>query len=569
MNRQNNLDRNFSDWITAALEGSASEEIMAALSREIVINPAARDYYIKVVAVHAHLAKVVDLSLLRDASIEIVEDAGEAFREVIKRDLEDSSIRKSLCELEPEGESGLRNKALAPVRVRISTRELRNMLIRTAAVLLLCLGVLWFDRAVQHAAQQRDHFIVARLTEQVGAQWDPVLGPFNVNDLIWNGDYRLDKGQVELKTIKGARVLIEGPAVFSLVTDDNMIMRQGKLYASVPQRAIGFTVNTPNAKVIDLGTEFGIEINNINDDMQLHVIQGKTTLIAGSNESRTSLPVSQDSAMKVTGSNGQVTVIDCEYERFIRRINTATGTIWRGQSKFDLADVVGGGNGFGTGVRESGLHTFSGTVGAYIDHDRVSDNRYRLVPAVRYIDGVFVPNGEYKQYISSRGHVFWDCPITNSICGKDLINGRGLAMGDYTEYPDISNIDSNSRLFIHSNLGITYDLDAIRADIPGTELTCFSARAGISDNSPRIGNAEMWVLIDGQVRFTQRFSEVGQLEAVNIELKPYDRFLTLISTDGGATDPQQPDSRPETDSDWCVFDDPYLKIEPVAFGNSK
>jgi len=42
-----------------------------------------------------------------------------------------------------------------------------------------------------------------------------------------------------------------------------------------------------------------------------------------------------------------------------------------------------------------------------------------------------------------------------------------------------------------------------------------------------------------------------------------DRFLTLITTDGGDPDGQASPHR-ATDSDWCVFAEPILELVPAA-----
>jgi hypothetical protein len=46
--------------------------------------------------------------------------------------------------------------------------------------------------------------------------------------------------------------------------------------------------------------------------------------------------------------------------------------------------------------------------------------------------------------------------------------------------------------------------------------------------------ADVWVLVDGQVRFSRmKFRRSDGPAEIDIPLKPTDRFLTLISTDGG------------------------------------
>ena len=71
----------------------------------------------------------------------------------------------------------------------------------------------------------------------------------------------LAEGVVELEFSDGARVRIEGPAEFAARSGGLLLDLCGRLLAYVPKQARGFTVTTPTAEVIDLGTEFGLEVD--------------------------------------------------------------------------------------------------------------------------------------------------------------------------------------------------------------------------------------------------------------------------------------------------------------------
>jgi hypothetical protein len=115
-------------------------------------------------------------------------------------------------------------------------------------------------------------------------------------------------------------------------------------------------------------------------------------------------------------------------------------------------------------------------------------------------------------------------------------------------------------LMMHANLGITFDLNAIRADLPSAEITRFAADAGLSSMAPREGNADIWVLVDGKLRFSQKgIREKGKAFPVEINIGKSDRFLTLITTDGGDVDSLEP-ARRASDSDWCLFAQPRLEL---------
>jgi hypothetical protein len=49
----------------------------------------------------------------------------------------------------------------------------------------------------------------------------------------------------------------------------------GRVYASVPKEALGFTIYTQNSKIIDLGTEFGVD-TAMDGTVEIHVINVRT-----------------------------------------------------------------------------------------------------------------------------------------------------------------------------------------------------------------------------------------------------------------------------------------------------
>lgn len=84
----------------------------------------------------------------------------------------------------------------------------------------------------------------------------------------------LASGRIELTFETGARARFQGPANFTLAQANLAHLDRGIMTASVPPRAIGFTVMTPTMRVVDLGTEFGLVV----DDQfasEVHVFLGE------------------------------------------------------------------------------------------------------------------------------------------------------------------------------------------------------------------------------------------------------------------------------------------------------
>lgn len=118
---------------------------------------------------------------------------------------------------------------------------------------------------------------VAVLTHQVDARWGDTSPALDVGSVIPAGRLVLDEGLVQIEFFSGARVVLEGPADFELLTIDEGYCRYGKLRAFVPPQADGFVVRTPAMDVVDRGTEFGLHLDR-KGGTEVHVFEGKVEL---------------------------------------------------------------------------------------------------------------------------------------------------------------------------------------------------------------------------------------------------------------------------------------------------
>jgi hypothetical protein len=72
---------------------------------------------------------------------------------------------------------------------------------------------------------------------------------------------RLERGLAEIEFDRGARIILQGPAGLDLLSGSAARLLYGTLTARVPAQARGFTVLSPGGRVVDLGTEFGLSVN--------------------------------------------------------------------------------------------------------------------------------------------------------------------------------------------------------------------------------------------------------------------------------------------------------------------
>jgi hypothetical protein len=110
---------------------------------------------------------------------------------------------------------------------------------------------------------------VAASLELFGASSD-----FNNGSAVRTGSYQLDEGIVQIAFESGVQVVIEAPASFEIHSPELMILNEGRLAATVAPQGVGFTVETPDAEVVDYGTEFAIEVVG-EQSSEVHVFKGE------------------------------------------------------------------------------------------------------------------------------------------------------------------------------------------------------------------------------------------------------------------------------------------------------
>ena len=104
---------------------------------------------------------------------------------------------------------------------------------------------------------------VGTITAMVGCKWDGQKVDPLINDQVpINQKYVLAAGLMEITYNTGAKVLVQGPAIYEVDATNGGRLALGKLTGKVENAvARGFVVSTPTATVTDLGTEFGVEVH--------------------------------------------------------------------------------------------------------------------------------------------------------------------------------------------------------------------------------------------------------------------------------------------------------------------
>ncbi|MCW1885470.1 FecR family protein [Luteolibacter flavescens] len=106
-------------------------------------------------------------------------------------------------------------------------------------------------------------------------------GGFKVGQMVPRGRYDLrPEDEIAMVFSSGARVEIKGPGAFEILDERKMFMHEGLLKARVDGRLGPFQVETPEGRVIDLGTEFTVARPR-NGSTEVYVNEGSVRVEAG------------------------------------------------------------------------------------------------------------------------------------------------------------------------------------------------------------------------------------------------------------------------------------------------
>lgn len=145
------------------------------------------------------------------------------------------------------------------------------------------------------------------------------------NGNVWNdgqlpiGQYELNRGLLHLRFAGGVTVYLEAPAEFEPLSRQRMALRSGRLSANVPPEGIGFTVQTPEAEVIDFGTEFSVDVSA--GASEVHVFEGLVRVQPRSRrnvDAGRAIDLRASQAVKIEDVVAKPVEIELATDRFIR-----------------------------------------------------------------------------------------------------------------------------------------------------------------------------------------------------------------------------------------------------------
>jgi FecR protein len=274
------LDALFDDYLNGQLDMTRTRELEARLLSEIEVRRA----FVRYTRMHTDLLLELRARKASDRALEL-----------IGQELPDTAATAERSQRD----------------VRAPRRSLPRRLTSLFAASAVLLLVVWGGWQLFGPRPASDE-AVAWLVNAQNCTWTDGEPP---DELRAGRAVRIDRGLADIRFRCGTRVLIEGPAHLDLVSARSVRLRQGKLTARAPADAIGFEVLSPQGKVIDLGTEFGVSVaaNGVTD---IYVFEGQ---VEAHSEGKTGkLNLGERQAARIAA--GQITPTDSDPRQFVRAI---------------------------------------------------------------------------------------------------------------------------------------------------------------------------------------------------------------------------------------------------------
>jgi len=379
------------------------------------------------------------------------------------------------------------------------------------------------------------------LVASADAVWEnPAQAP-RAGTPLPRGPLNLTSGVAQMRLENGVSLILEGPAKLEVQSETTVRLTLGKLTVSVPPNAHGFTVETPAARTVDLGTEFGVLVDS-SGNTETHVIRGTVEMT----------PVAGSAATHLTAGNAARVGLGAISTQ---KIAALTGSFVQDVPAIDLVDVVSGGDGT-TRRCDSGIDIGSGGIlplptdrramGIALSRDIQGDGRFHPCPGRTLVGGIFIPHGSpTPDTVDPSGHQFI-FPTTNNHAYNDLWP-RDLAVLDGSRGPNpdvIGSVDyagsGHRLLLLHANKGICFDLNALRTAHPDRQFShlqsvCvnLNAHALRKKGAPISDRSEFWVFIDGDLRSHKLIHRTDEPFDVDVPIEAAAHYLALVATDGG------------------------------------
>lgn len=130
-----------------------------------------------------------------------------------------------------------------------------------ALTLLIVSGLALFHWFGKNSDSRLEHVVddgigqITKVIDLVTAEQEITKG------IISPGPLRFSKGMVEIEFFSGVKTIIKGPVNVELISENEISCSEGIIRGYAPPHAKGFKIRSQQMELIDIGTEFGVQVS--------------------------------------------------------------------------------------------------------------------------------------------------------------------------------------------------------------------------------------------------------------------------------------------------------------------
>ena len=227
------------DWLCRRCDDRLNDDERANLSKWLSGSKGARAEYLQFYSLHAGLGSLVGGGTEDDAALK-------------------STVRPTFL---------------------VWVSKSHRLVLTLAAVALIAVSLTWENAGFWGGAPPRERQdYLAAIAGHDDAAWrlTHVGGEREERTLMVAGDaLTVEQGEATVRFLSGVELRLEQGARLVIPSVGACELTNGALRARVPPGAEGFVVHTPYGKVVDLGTEFGVRVD---EQVDVHVFDGEVEL---------------------------------------------------------------------------------------------------------------------------------------------------------------------------------------------------------------------------------------------------------------------------------------------------
>jgi hypothetical protein len=163
--------------------------------------------------------------------------------------------------------------------------------------------------------------LVAEIADSRGVIWSDHCTALKDGHAIVPGRLEMKSGALTLRFRSGPTLTATGDASMQIDSDMHVRLDRGQATAYVPQWAKGFTIETADAKVVDLGTRFGV-VAGIKNRTDVVVFEGQVDVTPTSRRPSVQMRLTQGEAARIDSQGAVSRIVEVHRDHLGERWST-------------------------------------------------------------------------------------------------------------------------------------------------------------------------------------------------------------------------------------------------------